>query len=197
MAEYFGAVSDQVLERGIVVCGSVGEVSDHPSYNEVFEKRTIWTEIGMHSNDQLRQRMAWVLAQIITIVPINIDAFDRTEAYTIYYDIFVRHAFGNFQDILSEIRVDPMQIVADYRNAFPKSGLEGTFIGDGYILCEDLPSASFLKKGAKYCLLGAPDELIKDPSYFSQDNLYNITRAELGPSSALYRSDFSTVVIIK
>lgn len=40
-------------------------------------------------------------------------------------------------------------------------------------------------------------ELIKDPSYFSQDNLYNITRAELGPSSALYRSDFSTVVIIK
>jgi hypothetical protein len=58
----------------------------------------------MHSNDQLRQRMAWVLAQIITIVPINIDAFDRTEAYNIYYDIFVRHAFGNFQDILSEIR---------------------------------------------------------------------------------------------
>jgi hypothetical protein len=47
-----------------------------------------------------------------------------------------------------------MQIVADYRNAFPKSGLDGTFIGDRYILCEDLPSASFLKKGAKYCLLG-------------------------------------------
>lgn len=62
----------------------------------------------MHSNDQLRQRMAWALAQIITVVPINIDAYDRTEAYTIYYDIFVRHAFGNFRDILSEISYSPL-----------------------------------------------------------------------------------------
>jgi uncharacterized protein (DUF1800 family) len=100
-------------------------VSNNSSYNEVFEvrsdekvvtssdisnnqKRSIWTEIGMRSNDQLRQRMAWALAQIITVVPINIDAYDRTEAYTIYYDIFVRHAFGNFREILSEISYSPL-----------------------------------------------------------------------------------------
>jgi hypothetical protein len=42
------------------------------------------------------------LAQIITTVPANIDAFDKTEIYTKYYDIFVKHAFGNFRDILAE-----------------------------------------------------------------------------------------------
>ena len=41
------------------------------------------------------------LAQIITTVPANIDAFDMTEIYTKYYDIFVK-AFGNFRDILAE-----------------------------------------------------------------------------------------------
>lgn len=72
------------------------------------QKRTVWTEIAMNSNDQLRQRMAWALAQIITVVPNNIDAYDRTEAYAIYYDIFVRHAFGNFRDILSETSYSPL-----------------------------------------------------------------------------------------
>ena len=51
-------------------------------------------------------------------------------------------------------RVDPMQIIAEYRDVFPKSSLNGGFIGDGYILCEDLPDKSFLKRGAKFRLLG-------------------------------------------
>ena len=51
-------------------------------------------------------------------------------------------------------RVDPMQIVPEYRDAFPKSSLNGGFIGDTYILCEDLPDKPFLKTGAKFRLLG-------------------------------------------
>ena len=62
----------------------------------------MWTEIALEGEDQLRQRMAWALAQIVTTVPANIDGYDRTEIYLFYYDIFVRHAFGNFGDILSE-----------------------------------------------------------------------------------------------
>ena len=72
------------------------------------QKRTVWTEIAMTGSDQLRQRMAWALAQIITVVPINIDAYDRTEAFAIFYDTFVRHAFGNFRDILSAISYSPL-----------------------------------------------------------------------------------------
>lgn len=114
ISEYFGATPSELLEGGVVVCGSVGEVSNDPSLSEVYEvrseevlvtssttmnnqKQVIWSEIAKDGTDQLRQRMAWALAQIITTVPANIDAFDRTEAYLIYYDIFVRHAFGNFR----------------------------------------------------------------------------------------------------
>jgi hypothetical protein len=91
----------------------------------------------MNGNDQLRQRTAWALAQIITVVPTNIDAYDKTETvrvlaqlvlfnfsiqnayvitqqYASYYDIFVRHAFGNFRDILSE--VSELSSTATYKN---------------------------------------------------------------------------------
>jgi|LakMenEpi03Aug12_release.lakeMendotaPanAssembly.Ray.scaffolds.fasta_scaffold4324616_1 hypothetical protein len=42
------------------------------------------------------------LSQIVTTVPVNIDAYDFTEIYTNYYDMFVKHAFGNYRDILAE-----------------------------------------------------------------------------------------------
>ena len=44
----------------------------------------------------------WALAQVVTTVPGNIDGYDRTEIYTNFYDIFVRHAFGNYRDVLAE-----------------------------------------------------------------------------------------------
>ena len=105
VADYFGAVSNKVLEGGVVVCGSISEVSNDPLSHEVFEvrsnekvvtssewsnqqKTTVWVETALNSSDQLRQRMAWALSQIVTVVPQNIDAFDRTETYTLYYDIF-------------------------------------------------------------------------------------------------------------
>lgn len=57
------------------------------------------------------------------------------------------------------------------------------------MLCEDLPDKSFLKKGAKYRLLGGTSapELIKDPSYFSRDGIYNISRFEPDVTSQLYQ----------
>ena len=91
------------------------------------QKKVVWTEIALNAADQLRQRTAWAVriysthsnlnrftlimnilfpvfqfAQTITVVPANIEALDKTETYTNFYDIFVRHAFGNFRDILDE-----------------------------------------------------------------------------------------------
>lgn len=309
VAEYFGATPQSVIDGGVVICGSMGEVSNDPTLPEVFDvisnkfqttsddtlnnqKAVVWTEIGLYGQDQLRQRMAWALAQIVTTVPANIDGYDNTEIYAHYYDIFVQHAFGNYRDILgktsysplmaehlsylkskshsyvyefenkrnsradenfarevmqlfsiglvllnddgtpildtdgnpiqtytnedieslarawtgfdrnavrgnyeehytgtSSNRLDPMQIISDYRDPFPKSNLNGGFIGDGYPLCSDLPGKSFLKKGAGYRLLGgksSPD-LMKDPSYFATTAPGEILRAELTPQSQLYQ----------
>ncbi|KAL7542550.1 hypothetical protein ACHAXR_011864 [Thalassiosira sp. AJA248-18] len=309
IAQKFGATPPSVIDGGVIVCGSIGEVGNNPTLGETFDirsnehttsssdlhnnqKQVAWTEIALYEQDQLRQRMAWALAQIVTTVPINIDAYDRTEIYTNYYDILVKHAFGNYRDILAEAsysplmaehlsylrskshsyvyededkrisradenyareimqlfsiglvklnddgtpvidpatgnpletytneniesfarawtgfdriaargnyeesrtgtsdnRLDPMRIIPDWRDPFPKSHLNQGFIGDGYLLCKDLPAQSFLKKGAGYRLLGGKSspELMKDPSHFADDSINDILRVELSPSSALY-----------
>jgi len=122
---YFGATPTSVTDGGVVVCGSMGEVSNDPSFTEVFDvrsneftvsspdttnnqKRVVWTEVALYGNDQLRQRMAWALAQTVTTVPANINAYENTEIYTSYYDIFVKHAFGNYRDILAETSYSPL-----------------------------------------------------------------------------------------
>jgi len=120
--------------HAVVVCGSIGEVSNDPtsgggarsnaydfktdftgrlnrnigSFNDPYiqYKTNIWTNIVLNADDQLRQRVAWALYQLI---PIGVDLTFSTstgsevEGWMQYYDIFVRNAFGNFRDILKQI----------------------------------------------------------------------------------------------
>lgn len=72
---------------------------------------------------------------------------------------------GNVEQGAPSNQVDPMIINMEHRDVFPKMGLDRQYIGDGYPLCADLPERHFLKKGAKYRLLGknsSPD-LLEDP----------------------------------
>ena len=52
--------------------------------------------------------MTWALPQIVTTVPGNINAAKWTKTYLSYYNIFVRHAFGNYRDILSKTSFSPL-----------------------------------------------------------------------------------------
>jgi hypothetical protein len=45
---------------------------------------------------------------------------------------------GNMEDDSSN-RIDPMQIDENWRDRFPKMGLNRQYIGDGLPLCTDLP----------------------------------------------------------
>jgi len=38
----------------------------------------------------------------------SIGSKDMSEMYLHYYDIFVRHAFGNYRDIMKEVALSPM-----------------------------------------------------------------------------------------
>lgn len=88
IAQYFGAIPDSVLAGGVVVCGSVGEVANDPTMAEAFDvrsserrqltpdeynnqKHVVWVDIAQNGPDQLRQRMAWALAQIVTTVSLR------------------------------------------------------------------------------------------------------------------------------
>ena len=294
--EYFGFSADDINytdTKGVLVCGSPNEVKNDiflggsqgrgafDSCNKDFlttdqadftkQKRIIWTHAALEAPDQLRQRVAWALSQILVVSPGAVNEGElRTEAMTAYYDIFIRNAFGSYRDILKEVsysgimgqmltyygsrstaytwrtsgnveyadenyareimqlfttgmlklkndgnvimdskgnpirvytnediveyarvwtgfesrvhrgnienlwhlnHVDPMKINMDFRDIFPKMGLDRKYIGDGYPLCSDLPDKHFLKVGALYRLLGSSSspELMKDPKEWASD----------------------------
>ena len=81
---------DRVKEKGymdaVVVCGSEGEVKNDPLSNNIFQyygstplkmdqesviqKSNVWTMIALQdgdNDDQLRQRVAWALSQIVVV----------------------------------------------------------------------------------------------------------------------------------
>jgi len=92
---------------------------------------------------------------------------------------------GNTEDFSGAFnRMDPSKIIADWRDKFPKSSLYGGYLGDGTPLCVDLPEKMFLRKGARYRLLGSISlpELIYDHPNFKDDD--TIKRLEL-PSDSL------------
>lgn len=67
-----------------------------------------FVEAAVMSDDQLRQRMAFALSQILVTSSMgntNIDSNPHLQAS--YYDILVRNAFGNYRDILEEVTYSP------------------------------------------------------------------------------------------
>ena len=300
---------DDFAER----CGSPGEVANDASLGarfaiglttsfdierrgpEVLDTRmdknnfrsATWTMRAIFAVDQLRQRMAFALSQILVISQPQLGTIE-TEAFLAYYDIFVRHAFGNYRDILREVsfspmmadmltflqtksfdyslrrhkrevfpdenyareimqlftiglvqlnndgsvktdgkgnpletytnedimafsrawtgfdrqsargniesvrdvdspnRIDPMRIVAAYRDQFPKMNLFKGHIGDGYPLCIEFPEKMFLRRCAKWLYLGKnpmPTK-VSDPDELAAGN--DVKRVVLNANSELY-----------
>ena len=81
--------------------------------------------------------------------------------------------------------IDPMRIIPEWRDRFPKSDTTDGYIGDRYPLCTDFPLKPFLRKGARYRLLGSSSlpELMEDPTEFETESA--ITRVVLSNSSLL------------
>ena len=70
-------------------------------------EKVVWYEAAIKGEDQLRQRVAWALSQYFVVGEEGSNHPNTTERWVNYYDIFVRHAFGNFRDILEEVTWSP------------------------------------------------------------------------------------------
>ncbi len=66
-----------------------------------------WWRMAIQSDDQLRQRVAFALSQILVVSGAN-GLGSEQEGITAYYDILVRHAFGNYRDLLEEVTLNPI-----------------------------------------------------------------------------------------
>jgi uncharacterized protein (DUF1800 family) len=58
--------------------------------------------------DQLRQRVAFALSQILVVSRSDFSLAGKAQAVSDYYDILVRNAFGNYYDLLREVTFHPV-----------------------------------------------------------------------------------------
>ena len=120
-----------------VACGSPGEVANEPTYGHRYmmhmtdelrgrdnlfpqfqngAKHIAWTNVVLTAADQLRHRMAFALSQVLVVGEEGLANEDEPELYVAFYDIFVRHAFGSYRDVMREVSYSPqMSIYLSYK----------------------------------------------------------------------------------
>ncbi len=154
---FYGTIIDENFAREIMQLFSIGLI-----------------QLNMDGSPKLDENGNTILAYT------NDDIMSFSRAWT-GFDL--QSERGNMEG--SKNRLDPMKIVADWRDRFPKTDTTNGYIGDNYPLCNDLPSKSFLKKGANYRLLGGSSlpELMDDPADFSTEA--ETVRVTLGETSTL------------
>lgn len=67
-----------------------------------------WYDTAVTANDQLRQKMAYALGQIIVVSDQNDNLSGQPLQMAEWNDILVRNAFGNYRDLLREASFSPM-----------------------------------------------------------------------------------------
>ena len=87
--------------------GGSFEVLDQP-HDRNEGRSNVWASVAFNATDQLRQRVAWALSQVCVLSNSGLNRADEIEPWTIFYDIFVRHAFGNYGDVLREVTYHPV-----------------------------------------------------------------------------------------
>lgn len=80
-----------------------GDVS---GFTDVYQN-SVWFANALDAPDQLRQRVAYALSQIMVVSHSEFPLERRAEALAHYYDILAKHAFGNFRDLISEVSRSP------------------------------------------------------------------------------------------
>ncbi len=83
-------------------------------------RQEAWWQHALAGSDQLRQRMAFALSQILVVSDVGV--LDSShEGITNYYDMLLKHAFGNFRNLLEDVTLSPImgQYLSMARNQKP------------------------------------------------------------------------------
>ncbi len=91
-----------------------------------------WWKHSVTAPDQLRQRVAFALSQIL-VVSESGPLEDNPRALSSYYDTLLKHAFGNFRDLLEAVTLSPaMGIYLDMRRNDKGNLALGTHPNENY-----------------------------------------------------------------
>lgn len=64
-----------------------------------------WFEMAAFAPDQLRQKVAWALSQILVISDVSLN--QDPDGVAEYWDLLARNAFGNYRTLLEEVTYSP------------------------------------------------------------------------------------------
>lgn len=67
----------------------------------------VWWRQAVNADDQLRQRVAFALSEIFVISSVN-GLGGEQPGLANYYDILLRHSFGNYRELIEEITLSPV-----------------------------------------------------------------------------------------
>ena len=70
------------------------------------QRLDIWFQNVLHGDDQLRQRVAWALSQIMVVSQVELDEYPL--GLSDYYDTLSRDAFGDFRKLIEDVTLHPM-----------------------------------------------------------------------------------------
>ncbi|MGF1703301.1 DUF1800 domain-containing protein [Photobacterium makurazakiensis] len=63
-----------------------------------------WWDRSLNAGDQLRQRVAFALSQVLVV---SNSGGPNSEGLVEYYDLLLKHAFGNYRDLLEAVTLSP------------------------------------------------------------------------------------------
>jgi len=101
----------QLLDKRFTEMGLVvqPEKDDNDEgYLRDLQRSDIWWEVALWGDDQLRQRVAYSLSQILVISNVSDVLYNDTRGIANYQDILAAHAFGNYRDLLKAVTLNPM-----------------------------------------------------------------------------------------
>ncbi len=93
-------------------------------------RQSAWFKNVLTAPDQLRQRVAFALSQILVISDISLGDDNRSEPIANYYDILGNGAFGNYRTLLEQVSLSPL--MGEYLSSLRNS--KATFDGTGATL---------------------------------------------------------------
>ena len=100
-------IDDQLARPASLQLPHIASLPLPPNMGQLQPDRVdIWFRNALHGDDQLRQRVAFALSEIMVISQLGI-LNGRPYSMASYYDILAENAFGNYRDLIEEVTLHP------------------------------------------------------------------------------------------
>ncbi|MBC7369353.1 MAG: DUF1800 domain-containing protein [Undibacterium sp.] len=132
------ANADFALNMATGAGGNANAVPPQPNTRvSAVNRQHAWWKLAVNAPDQLRQRVAFALSEILVTSDQNSTIANWEDGHTNYYDLLVRGAFGNFRQLLEDATLSPNMgiYLSSLRNAkatFNAQGVQLTQADENY-----------------------------------------------------------------